>query len=644
MATLNADGVTLNLVGVGTVVVTAMQAGNTNYEAATPVTQTITVNKGEQTITFAPPGSGTVGTTIELVATGGASGNPVTFSITAGDATLNGNMLTLTGVGSVTVTATQAGNANYAEGTRAQTITVNQGTQDINFTSAGAGRVGEMITLMATGGVPGRPVRFSISSGGGLATLDGGTNILSLEHVGTVTITATRAVSPDYAATTQTQTITVSKGTQEIMFTPPATGPVGTNIVLMATGGDSGNNVTFSISSGGGLATFDGTNTLRLEHVGDVTVTARQAGNSDYEAAPEVQQIIRVTQGTQTIRFTSDAAGQIGDIIALMATASSGLGVTFEITGEFETDGTTPTADGSVATLSGGNNLTLVGIGKVTITATQAGNADYAEVTKTQDIAVSAVLTPQTITFTTPVASPATGNVGVPITLAATAGPGLNVTFEITAETRLGAPVPARTVATLEADGVTLNLVGAGTVVITARQAGGVGDGGVIYAAAADVEQTINVSPGTQTITFTTPATSPATSTVGTTIELVATSSAGLGVTFEITEVRDTDDNVVTGVAADAVATLADGSTTLRLTGVGTVEVTATSDDNVNYILATQMQTITVSKGSQIITFTTPATSPATSTVGTTIELVATFPILVCQLRFRLRQGKPGQP
>ena len=51
-ATLALDGTTLSLTAAGTVEITATQAGNTNYEAATPVTQTITVNKGEQTITF----------------------------------------------------------------------------------------------------------------------------------------------------------------------------------------------------------------------------------------------------------------------------------------------------------------------------------------------------------------------------------------------------------------------------------------------------------------------------------------------------------------------------------------------------------------------------------------------------------------
>ena len=281
----------------------------------------------------------------------------------------------------------------------------------------------------------------------------------------------------------------------------------------------------------------------------------------------------------------------------------------------------TDVAADAVATLAGGNNLTLVGLGTVTITATQVGNADYATATQTQTITVSAVpLTDQTITFTTPITSPATGNVGVPIILAATAGPGLDVTFEITAETRLGAPVPARTVATLESDGVTLNLVGAGTVVITARQAGGDGTDGNIYAAATNVEQTINVSPGTQVITFTTPATSPATSTVGTMIELEATSSAGLDVTFEITEVQDADDNVVTDVAADAVATLADGSTTLHLTGVGTVEVTAKQGGDVNYNPATVEQTITVLQGTQDITF----MSDDAGDVGTDIDLVAT--------------------
>ena len=79
---------------------------------------------GSQTITFTPPTQITFGTgTVTLVATGGGSGNPVTFSIVSGPGTLSGtnnSVLTLTGLGSVVIAANQAGNTNY---TAAATVT-----------------------------------------------------------------------------------------------------------------------------------------------------------------------------------------------------------------------------------------------------------------------------------------------------------------------------------------------------------------------------------------------------------------------------------------------------------------------------------------------------------------------------------------
>jgi hypothetical protein len=46
------------------------------------------------------------------------SGLPVTFAVTSGNATVsNGNTLNITGTGSITVTASQAGNSNFAAAT-----------------------------------------------------------------------------------------------------------------------------------------------------------------------------------------------------------------------------------------------------------------------------------------------------------------------------------------------------------------------------------------------------------------------------------------------------------------------------------------------------------------------------------------------
>ena len=125
-AVFSATGLTVT--GVGTIVVAANEAGNANYTAAPQVTQSIVVTQASQTITFTPPASPVVYgvSPIALVATGGASGNAVVFSVASGPGTVVGSMLTITGVGTVVVAANQAGNANYTAAPQVtQSIVVN---------------------------------------------------------------------------------------------------------------------------------------------------------------------------------------------------------------------------------------------------------------------------------------------------------------------------------------------------------------------------------------------------------------------------------------------------------------------------------------------------------------------------------------
>src|SRR5262249_62121962 len=49
------NGTILNVTGVGSLVIDANQAGNSNYNPAPQVQQTIVVSKGNQTITFTSP-------------------------------------------------------------------------------------------------------------------------------------------------------------------------------------------------------------------------------------------------------------------------------------------------------------------------------------------------------------------------------------------------------------------------------------------------------------------------------------------------------------------------------------------------------------------------------------------------------------
>jgi hypothetical protein len=106
------------VLGAGTYTLTATWTPNSNnaalYKTVTGTT-TLTVTQASQTIAFAPASPVTFGVApIALAATGGGSGNPITYTVGGGSpATLNGSTLTVTGAGTVTLTANQAGNANY---------------------------------------------------------------------------------------------------------------------------------------------------------------------------------------------------------------------------------------------------------------------------------------------------------------------------------------------------------------------------------------------------------------------------------------------------------------------------------------------------------------------------------------------------
>ncbi len=109
-------GNAVHITGAGTVMVRASQSGDSNYNAATDADQPFTVSRAAQTITFVAPENKTYGDAAFVVtASGGASGNSVTF-VAQGNCSasgLNGGLIAITGAGSCTVTASQAGNGNY---------------------------------------------------------------------------------------------------------------------------------------------------------------------------------------------------------------------------------------------------------------------------------------------------------------------------------------------------------------------------------------------------------------------------------------------------------------------------------------------------------------------------------------------------
>ena len=118
------SGAVVTFVAAGTCVIDANQPGNARYEAATQVKQFLAV-VGTQSITFTstPPSPALVGGTYTPTAAGGASGNPLTFSIDAsanGGCSISGATVTLIAVGTCVIDANQPGNATYEAATQVQ--------------------------------------------------------------------------------------------------------------------------------------------------------------------------------------------------------------------------------------------------------------------------------------------------------------------------------------------------------------------------------------------------------------------------------------------------------------------------------------------------------------------------------------------
>jgi len=120
------NGNQLTVTGVGSIVVAADQPGSLSYSAAPEVQRTIVVTQASQTITFAPTTPVTYTTTPITLTASTTSGLAVTFTLVSGPATLSGSTLTITGLGTVVVSASQSGSANYtAAPTVTQSIVIN---------------------------------------------------------------------------------------------------------------------------------------------------------------------------------------------------------------------------------------------------------------------------------------------------------------------------------------------------------------------------------------------------------------------------------------------------------------------------------------------------------------------------------------
>jgi len=307
-------GSAVSFVGAGTCTIDADQAGNATYQPAAQVQQSFTVvapSLSPQSIAFTstPPAAATVGAATYSVAAVASSGLAVSVSVDAtstGVCSLTGATVSFTGIGTCTIDADQAGNANYQAAPRAQqSFVVGLATQAISFVStppaaAVSGDPDYTVTATSSSGLP---VVFSADpSSAGVCTVSGSS--VSLTGSGVCTIDADQPGNGSYAAAARVQqSFGIGQPSppspQSITFTstPPQGAVVGGSAYVVSAVASSGLAVVFSADpSSAGVCTVSGSTvtpvgpgTCTIDADQTVSYAARMLKDENVGLAPVVE-------------------------------------------------------------------------------------------------------------------------------------------------------------------------------------------------------------------------------------------------------------------------------------------------------------------------------------------------------------------
>ena len=619
------------------------QIADGNYTGG--ATGTMTIAKGNQTITFPAIPDQTFTNTVALSATA-SSALPVSFGVVGGPGQINsGTNLTFTAAGQVLVSASQAGDGNWnaaASVTNSITVTaarlfvlgtngaliangaaanITNGTDfggvawggalTNTFALTNSGSESLMISSWTTNGAGAASfeisdLRFEIPVGG----VSNFTVVFRPSVVGVYTATLVVANNSTDAMYLVNLAGTGSKGSQApLVFNPSSPQAYNTTSTLSAAGGSGAGTLSYSVQAGPGQIV--GAAGLRASSgTGIVTVVATKASDSWFASASATAQVVCARSG-QTISFAAIADQFATNTVRLAATADSGLPVSF-------------TLAGGPGQITGATNLAFTGAGQVSIAAAQSGNTNFnAAPGITNTFNVSKAWAAVTLGGLTQ-----TYNGAARSATATTVPPGLAVTFTYNGVTNqpvnVGSYAVTGAVVSALYEGWTNGAltIGAAPVMVYLANLNHTYDGAVksatatsmpsgltlsitynggasapadagayaVTARVVDVNYSgltngvLNIAKQTQTVSFASIADQIATGTVA----LSATASSGLPVTFDIVSGP--------GEMVD--------STTLGFTGVGVVLARARQAGNANWESASKTNTVNVSYAAAAVTLT----------------------------------------
>jgi sugar lactone lactonase YvrE len=328
--------------------------------------------------------------------------------------------------------------------------------------------------------------------------------------------------------------------------------------------------------------TSDGSgNAITIVGTGIVTFTASQASTATYYAASVTSNALTVTLVTSTFASstfavaTSKNVGDASFAILTRPTSNSNGAITYVSNNPAVA---TITPDGS------GNAISIVSAGTVTFTATQAATSQYAASTRTSNQLTVSLGAPtlSSSTFTIASTSKAYGDPSFAILTRPTSNSSGAITYTSS----------NTAVATIDASGDWINIVGAGDVSFNALQAAVPNQ----FTSASRTSDTLTVSLGTPTL-------SSATFTVSNTSKVYGDPSFAI-----FARPTSNSSGAITYTSSNsAVATIDTSGNWINIVGVGDVTFTASQAAVPNqFTSASRTSTLTFSKATPTLAFVSP--------------------------------------
>ena len=343
------SGVIVTITGVGATNITANQAGDASYDAATPVTRTLTVNAAPATVSIAfdPLPAVTYGAADITPVASSANANPITYaSSNVSVATIINGKIHITGVGSTVITASQAAtDANHqAPAEVSQTLIVKPLT----------------ISTLAT---------LTISAGSLSPAFSSGTTSYNIAVTNAITGIAITPTASDATESIKVNGTTVNSGSASALI-PLAAGINTINTVVTA---QDGNSKTYTVMVSRPASLNTGINDLRLS-----TGYLTRMGNTDTltstlgVSSNNVSVFVTPVNANSTIKVNgqSTSANMFSSPIALGSGVTS---IPVEITAE---DGITKRILTLRITRTGSVNTGVTNLRLSTGYLTRMGNTD----------------------------------------------------------------------------------------------------------------------------------------------------------------------------------------------------------------------------------------------------------------------------